>query len=81
MHRSFSMPEHGAHIRPFVLGQTFFKEVVQFMHVAPDRNNDASHCQSLHVRDAFVKRACLGIGHAKHCTRLLGNSMASHPAA
>jgi hypothetical protein len=81
MHRSFSMPEHGAHIRPFVRGQTFRREAVQFMHVVSDRKNDASHCQSLHVRDVFVKRVCLGIGHAKHCTSLLANSMASHPAA
>jgi hypothetical protein len=48
-----------------------FKAVVQFMHADPDRKNDSSQRQSLQVRDAFVKRAFLGTGQGKHCTRLL----------
>jgi hypothetical protein len=81
MHFSFSKPVHAAHIFPLVLTQTFFNDVVQLRQRESDRKKEASHVQSLHVTEAFVKRACVGVGHCRHATRLLSNNIASHPAA
>jgi hypothetical protein len=81
MHFSLSKPVHAAHICPGVLTQTFRREVVQLRQRESERKNEASHIQSLHVREVLVKIARAGLGQDRHETRLLSHSIASHPAA
>jgi hypothetical protein len=81
MHFSLLRPVHAAHICPGVLTQTFRREVVQLRQRESERKNEASHIQSLQVRDVFVKIARSGFGQDRHATKLLCHSIASHPAA